>query len=79
MQEDWCIFHGVNHDPVIIQMNAVSVLTHYYFKGYFNVMLPSMPRSHKCSLPFMFSDYSFISVYHFSCVLHAPSISSSRI
>jgi len=43
-------------DPILNQMNLLHTLAPYFFKVHFNIILPSMPRSLKWSVPFRFSD-----------------------
>jgi hypothetical protein len=56
-------------DSILSQMNLVYILTPYFFKINFNIILPSMSRFPKQSLLFMFSDYNL------ACIFHPPHVS----
>jgi hypothetical protein len=56
-------------------MNPVRILPPYFPKIHSNIVLPSMPRSSKWSLPFRFSNQNIVGI---SCLSHTCYIPPSR-
>jgi hypothetical protein len=56
-----------------IQFTASQYLSEIHFNS--SIINPSMPRSPKLSLPFMFSAYSFVHICHLSpmCYMSHPT------
>jgi hypothetical protein len=76
--------YSVHNSPSLIlvlsQTNLVHMMQSYFHNIYFNVILPSVPRSYKHSLSYRFSLPQ--SCMHFSsppCVLCVPPITFSAI
>jgi hypothetical protein len=46
------------------QLNSIHVFQPYFSKMHFNIILPSMSRSPKWSLPFRFYDQNSVSIFH---------------
>jgi len=61
-------------DLILSQLNPVYTLTSLYDSSYYSSTL----RSPKCLLPFRFSDYNFIWIYHVihGCCMCHPSLSA---
>jgi hypothetical protein len=51
----------------------------HLFKIHFNSILSSTLSSYRRSLPFKYSDWNFVWIWHVPCLLHAWPISSSLI
>jgi len=59
---------------ILSQMHPVHTFPYYFTKIHSNINLPSLPSSHKWSLPFRFSNQSTVYISHLSCNLHVMSI-----
>jgi hypothetical protein len=65
-------------DHILSQINPVSILlTSYLCKMCLNIILPTMHRIFKWSLPIKFTDWHFV-WFSAPCILHVPTISSSQ-
>lgn len=75
----YCVHNGSPTVPVTRHMNPVHRLLSYFFETHFNIILQSVPRSTKCSLPFrspnQYSDR--ISSLHHVCRVPHPSHSAA--
>jgi hypothetical protein len=58
---------------ILSRHNVFHIFPHNKFKIYFNIVLPSMPSSYKCSLPFRFPNQS---LGYILLLLHVPSVIS---
>jgi hypothetical protein len=59
--------------PDLSQINLVNVITSYFFKLHFNIILQSMCSSPKYSCPVRSSNSTFVYISHISCVWYIPS------
>jgi hypothetical protein len=56
------VYNSLLLDPNLSQMNPMHICTPNLFNISFNVVLPSMPMSPKCSLPFTFLDQKYLNM-----------------
>jgi len=54
-------------DPVLSHFNPVHSFTPSFCKIHFKIILPSMPRPPKCSVPLRLPDQSIIYISFFTC------------
>jgi hypothetical protein len=51
-------------DRILSQLNPIHILTPYFFKIYFSIILPSTLRSRKPAVPFRISDQNVMYLSH---------------
>jgi hypothetical protein len=71
----YCVHKNPSLVPILSQMNAVHNFSPHFSTTNSNIILPSISKSSEWSLPFRFSDQSFVYILHLSdaCYMHRTS------